>query len=138
MKKKLNYKEITILKKCLKDLIKDILNNDIKTNINLKNEILLNENDLFFYYLYNDIRNINKILNNKLYNECLKEILLRNINKEKYINNINKFNVIKINYNRFNEIEIIENYNFNIDLIENDLFNNYDLKYLNYYIENYY
>lgn len=136
--KKLNYKEITILKKCLKDLIKDILNNDIKTNINLKNEILLNENDLFFYYLYNDIRNINKILNNKLYNECLKEILLRNINKEKYINNINKFNVIKINYNRFNEIEIIENYNFNIDLIENDLFNNYDLKYLNYYIENYY
>ena len=62
----------------------------------------------------------------------------RNINKEKYINNINKFNVIKINYNRFNEIEIIENYNFNIDLIENDLFNNYDLKYLNYYIENYY
>ena len=109
-----NYKELEIIKKELKEIIIDLLNNDISYKVNLMNNILNNNNYDYIYYSF------------YTFNEIDKKLLI------KYIDKINTNSIIEINLIYDHKLNILSENEFNINLI--NLILDY-IENLNYYLE---
>lgn len=109
------YKELEIIKKELKEIIIDLLNNDISYKVSLMNNILNNNN--YDNYIYYDFYT---------FNEIDKKLLI------KYIDKINTNSIIEINLIYNHKLNILSENDFNINLI--NLILDY-IENLNYYLE---